>query len=51
MATDGVFFRSLARLSPRTRVPVRALIAQALWTSVLVLSPRKDLQPTMTTAP
>ena len=38
MATDGVFFRSLAPLSPRTRVPVRALMAQAAWTSVLVLS-------------
>ena len=38
MAQDGLFFRSLAPLSPRTRVPVRALIAQAAWSSVLVLS-------------
>ena len=38
MATDGVFFRSLAQLSPRTRVPVRALVAQAIWASVLVVS-------------
>ncbi len=38
MAADGVFFRSLAHLSPRTRVPVRALVAQAAWASVLVLS-------------
>lgn len=38
MASDGVFFRSLATLHPRTRVPVRALVAQALWASVLVLS-------------
>lgn len=38
MASDGVFFRGLARLSPRTRVPVRALVAQATWASVLVLS-------------
>lgn len=38
MAADGVFFRSLARLSPRTRVPVRALVAQAVWASVLVVS-------------
>jgi APA family basic amino acid/polyamine antiporter len=38
MAADGVFFRSLARLSPRTRVPVRALLAQAVWASVLVVS-------------
>ena len=38
MAADGVFFRSLAQLSPRTRVPVRALVAQAVWASVLVVS-------------
>lgn len=38
MAADGVFFRSLAVLSPRTRVPVRALVAQAIWSSVLVVS-------------
>lgn len=38
MASDGVFFRSLAQLSPRTRVPVRALVAQAAWASVLVVS-------------
>jgi APA family basic amino acid/polyamine antiporter len=38
MANDGVFFRSLARLSPRTRVPVRALMAQAVWATALVLS-------------
>jgi APA family basic amino acid/polyamine antiporter len=38
MASDGVFFRSLAQLSPRTRVPVRALLAQATWASVLVVS-------------
>jgi len=38
MAGDGLFFRGLSRLSPRTRVPVRALIAQAVWASVLVLS-------------
>lgn len=38
MACDGVFFHGLARLSPRTRVPVRALVAQAAWTTLLVLS-------------
>ncbi len=38
MAQDGVFFRSLATLSPRTRVPIRALIAQAFWASVLVVT-------------
>jgi len=38
MANDGLFFRGLAPLSPRTSVPVRALFAQAAWTIVLVLS-------------
>jgi APA family basic amino acid/polyamine antiporter len=38
MARDGLFFRSLSALSPRTRVPVRALIAMGLWSSVLALS-------------
>jgi basic amino acid/polyamine antiporter, APA family len=38
MASDGLFFRSLAPVSPRTRVPVRALVAQGVWASVLVLS-------------
>jgi APA family basic amino acid/polyamine antiporter len=38
MANDGLFFPPLAQLSPRTRVPVRALIAQTAWAIVLVLS-------------
>lgn len=38
MARDGVFFAGLTRLSPRTRVPIRALAAQGVWASVLVLS-------------
>jgi APA family basic amino acid/polyamine antiporter len=42
MARDGLFFRSLVRLSPRTNVPVRAIIAQAAWASVLALSGSYD---------
>lgn len=38
MARDGLFFRGLDRLSPHTHVPIRALVAQALWASVLVIS-------------
>jgi basic amino acid/polyamine antiporter, APA family len=38
MANDGLFFARLGRLSPRTRVPVRALVAQSAWAIVLVLS-------------
>ncbi len=42
MARDGLFFRSLVRLSPRTNVPVRAILAQAAWASVLALSGSYD---------
>jgi len=42
MARDGMFFAGLAHLSPRTRVPIRALVAQGLWASVLVLSGSYD---------
>jgi APA family basic amino acid/polyamine antiporter len=38
MAKDGSFFRSMARLSPRFRVPSRALWGQAVWSAVLCLS-------------
>ncbi len=42
MARDGLFFRGLARLSPRSNVPVRAIVAQAAWGSVLALSGSYD---------
>jgi APA family basic amino acid/polyamine antiporter len=42
MARDGLFFRGLARLSPRSNVPVRAILAQAAWASVLALSGSYD---------
>jgi APA family basic amino acid/polyamine antiporter len=42
MAKDGLFFKSLARLSPVTRVPVNALILQGVWSSVLALSGSYD---------
>lgn len=38
MARDGLFFQSLAKLSSRSRVPTGALIAQAVWASILTLS-------------
>ena len=38
MARDGNFFRSMSRLSPRWRVPTRALWGQAAWSAVLCLS-------------
>ena len=42
MADDGVFFRSLAKIHPRHRVPVRSLWAQTLWAVVLTLSGTYD---------
>lgn len=42
MARDGLFFRGLAQLSPRSNVPVRAILAQAAWGSILALSGTYD---------
>ncbi len=38
MARDGLFFRSAGRVHPRYHTPAVAIVAQALWSSVLVLS-------------
>jgi basic amino acid/polyamine antiporter, APA family len=35
MAHDGIFFRGFSRISPRLGTPVVALVAQAIWASVL----------------
>lgn len=43
MARDGLFFKSLAAVSPRSRVPVRAIVAQSAWAVVLVLSGSYDV--------
>ncbi|MDP8984746.1 MAG: amino acid permease [Pseudomonadota bacterium] len=42
MARDGLFFRGLAELSPRSQVPIRAILAQAAWSSVLAVSGTYD---------
>ena len=42
MAREGLFFRGLARLSSRSNVPVRALIAQGVWASALAVSGSYD---------
>jgi len=42
MAQDGLFFKSVARLSPRTHTPVAAIILQGIITSVIALSGRYD---------
>jgi APA family basic amino acid/polyamine antiporter len=42
MAREGLFFRGLAGLSPHSNVPVRALVAQGAWGSVLAVSGTYD---------
>jgi basic amino acid/polyamine antiporter, APA family len=42
MALDGLFFPALGKVSARTHVPVRALLAQGLWGIVLVFSGSYD---------
>ena len=42
MARDGLFFRSVANISPRTHVPVLAIVLQSVWTIVVALSGRYD---------
>jgi APA family basic amino acid/polyamine antiporter len=38
MAEDGVFFRSVARVSQRTHAPVMAIVLQSVWTIVVALT-------------
>jgi APA family basic amino acid/polyamine antiporter len=38
MARDNLFFRSAGVLHPEFKTPARALVVQAVWTSVLCLS-------------
>lgn len=42
MANDGLFFRRVAYLNARTRVPIVAIILQSMWTAVIALSGRYD---------
>jgi len=42
MAREGLFFRALAVVSPRTNVPIRAIVAQAAWASVLAVMGNYD---------
>ena len=38
MARDGLFFRGVANIGENSRVPVIAIVLQAVWTGVLALS-------------
>ena len=42
LAKDGLIVKSLAQVSPRTHVPVRALIVQCFWACVVALSGEYD---------
>jgi basic amino acid/polyamine antiporter, APA family len=42
MARDGVFFKRAAVVHPRYRTPATAILAQAAWSSMLVLTAKAD---------
>jgi len=42
MAEDKVFFRHLAWVHPKTRVPVIAITLQSIWTAVILVTGRYD---------
>lgn len=42
MAEDGLFFRTIAWLDPRTRVPAVAIVLQSVWTMVIAFSGRYE---------
>src|ERR1043166_7391813 len=42
LAKDGLIVKSLAHVSPRTHVPVRALVVQCVWACVVALSGSYD---------
>jgi len=48
MARDGLFFRRAASIHPRYKTPAVAIIAQAVWSSLLVLSAQADTLLTYT---
>jgi APA family basic amino acid/polyamine antiporter len=42
MARDGVFFKAVGRLHPRTRVPVIAIVLQGVWAVVVAMTGRYE---------
>jgi APA family basic amino acid/polyamine antiporter len=42
MARDGLFFRSVAKVTRRTHVPALAIVLQSVWTIVVALSGRYE---------
>ena len=42
MARDGVFFKAVGRLNPRTRVPIVAIVLQGVWAAVVAMTGRYE---------
>jgi basic amino acid/polyamine antiporter, APA family len=42
MARDGVFFKAVGRLDPRSRVPVIAIVLQGVWAAAIALTGKYD---------
>jgi APA family basic amino acid/polyamine antiporter len=42
MARDGVFFKAVGRLDPRSRVPVVAIVLQGVWAAIIALTGKYD---------
>lgn len=42
MARDGVFFKAVGQLNPRTRVPVIAIVLQGVWAVVVAMTGRYE---------
>lgn len=42
MARDGVFFKAVGLLNPRTRVPVIAIVLQGVWAAVVAMTGRYE---------
>jgi APA family basic amino acid/polyamine antiporter len=48
MARDGVFFRAAANIHPSYKTPAVAIVAQAIWATILVLSGSAETLTTYT---
>jgi APA family basic amino acid/polyamine antiporter len=42
MARDGVFFKAVGTLNPRSRVPVVAIVLQGVWAAIIALTGKYD---------
>ncbi len=42
MARDGVFFKAVGALDPRSRVPVVAILLQGVWAAIIALTGKYD---------